>query len=503
MQVTETLSEGLRRGFAVTVPAATIEAAAQKKFADISKTLALPGFRPGRVPMNIVRKRFAGSVLAEVMQAELDRASGAVIEERGLRPAGQPRVSFAGEPPRPDSGVAADLSFSLEMDLLPEIAVPAFEQLAFERLHATPDPAKVDAALARMAKFWGKTSPIEDRGAESGDELTVDFTGTIGGLPFQGGAGSDVVIDVGGGGFIPGFAEALAGIRPGESREAEATFPADYAVADLAGRAAVFAVTAKKLESRELAAIDDALADRLGFGTLVEMREYFETQQQRELDGLARLRLKRQLLDALAERATFEAPPTLLETEFQAIWRHVEHERAHGHLDEEDRDKDEATLRAEYRAIAERRVRLGLLLAEIGRGAGVTVEEAELTQALRAELGRYPGREKEVVEHFRNTPGAYEQLRGPIFEEKTVDHILSRAQVTERQVTPAELEAAAADGGAGPLSPTATLAAPAAETTPETSSDPAPPAGLEPEAPAPMSASPADSGPASPPEEQA
>ncbi len=451
MQVTETLSEGLRRSFAVTVPAADIERQAQKKLADLSKTLRLPGFRPGKVPLNLVRKRYGGSVLAEVLQSELDRASDQVIQERGLRPAGQPRIALTGEAPKLETGEASDLSFSLDLDLLPEITVPDLAALALERLSAAPDPGRIDEALARIAAQQGSLEDIADRGADAGDRLVVDFVGRVDGIEFEGGSAKDVTIEVNGPGFIPGFTEQLEGLRPGESRTIQVTFPEGYGVAELAGKPAEFAIEAKALKRLVPAAVEDALGERLGFGNLAELREAVQGQMQRELDQLGRLRIKRQLLDALAERADFPAPQNLVEAEFAAIWQRVEADRAQGREDEEDRGKDEATLKAEYRAIADRRVRLGLLLSEIGRRNSIQVQQGELQAALRQEASRYPGQEMQVVEFFRKNPGAFEQLRGPIFEDKVVDFILGAAQVTVREVTPEALAEAAAEAGASEL----------------------------------------------------
>lgn len=451
MQVTETLSEGLRRAYAVTVPAAEIESKAETRLANLSKTLRLPGFRPGKVPLNLVRKRFGTSVLAEVMQAELDRAPGQVIEERGLRPAGQPRIALPEGVPGLESGTAADLAFTIELDVLPDIRVPELSEIALTRLSAAPEDAAIEASLAQVARGAATTEDVGDRGAAAGDRVVADFVGRSEGVAFPGGTGTDVPIDLGGNGFIPGFAEQLDGIRPGETRTIQVTFPAEYHAAELAGKPAEFEVTAKAVQRVVPAPLDDALGEKLGFGDLAELRDYVVQQSQRELDQLSRLRIKRDLLDALAAQSDFPAPQNLLEAEFNAIWQRVQAERAAGREDEEDRGKDEETLRAEYRAIAERRVRLGLLLSEIGRANNVQVTQQELNNALRAEVSRYPGQEAQVLEFFKKNPGAFEQLRGPIFEDKVVDHILGVAQVTERKVTREELVAAAADGGAGPL----------------------------------------------------
>ncbi len=272
----------------------------------------------------------------------------------------------------------------------------------------------------------------------------MDFVGTIDGVAFDGGTASDVNIEIGGTGFIPGFAEQLEGLAPGETRTIAVTFPADYQASELAGKAASFEVTAKALKRPVDAALDDALAKTLGFEGLEEVRGLIGRQVQQEYDQLSRLRIKRELLDALSEQADFAAPEGMVAAEFDAIWQRVEADRKEGRQDEEDEGKDEATLRADYRRIAERRVRLGLLLAEIGRSANIAVTQEEMARAMRAEAGRYPGQEQMVVDFFRKNPQAAETLRGPIFENKVVDYILDQAQVEERTVTPEELAEAPA-----------------------------------------------------------
>ena len=439
MQVTETLSDGLRRAFSVVVPAGEIEGKVATKLAEITRTIRLPGFRPGKVPVNLVRQRYGASVMAEVMQDAVNSAADLVVEERGLRPAGQPRISLAGEPDV-NAKKAADLAFNVEMEILPEITPPDLAALSLTRLRAEVDPALVEKSLQRLAAAHREMTPIDDdRGAEHGDVLTVDFAGSVDGVAFDGGAGQDAKVEIGGEGFIPGFSEGMAGMKPGEERDVAVTFPADYNAAELAGKPAVFKVTAKALARPGAAVLDDALAEKIGLETLDKLREFVTGQMQRELDQMSRLRVKRELLDVLAERADFPAPQNLTDAEFAAIWQRVEQDMASGQVDDEDRGKDTETLRAEYRAIADRRVRLGLLLSEIGRIAGVQVSQAELTQALRQEAARYPGQEMQVVEFFRKSPGAIEQLRGPIFEDKVVDYILEMAKVEDRVVSAEEL----------------------------------------------------------------
>ena len=450
MQVTETLSDGLRRAFSVVVPAAEIEGKVRTKLAEIGRTIKLPGFRPGKVPVNLVRQRYGASVMAEVMQDALNTAADQVVEERGLRPAGQPKIALAGEP-HIDGKAATDLAFSVEMELLPEITAPDLASLSLTRLRSEVAPEVIDKTLERLASQQREVVAIdEDRGAERGEILTVDFAGSVDGVPFEGGAGQDAKVEIGGEGFIPGFSEGMEGMKPGEERDVEVTFPAEYHAEALAGRAAVFHVTAKALGKPAEQPVDDALATKLGFESLDKLRETVVAQMQRELDQMSRMRIKRELLDVLAEKADFPAPQNLVEAEFGAIWQRVEQDLASGQVDDEDRGKDPETLKAEYRAIADRRVRLGLLLSEIGRAAGIQVSQAELTQALRTEAARYPGQEMQVVEFFRKTPQAIEQLRGPLFEDKVVDYILEMAKVEDRLVSPEELNLPPSDEAVAP-----------------------------------------------------
>jgi len=434
MQVTETLSDGLKRGYTVVVPAADIESKRAKRIAELGKTLRLPGFRPGKVPATVVKQRYGGAVTAEVLEESVNQATQQVLTERGLRSAGQPKVEVVSLEP------ANDLEFKVELELLPDIAIPDLSAITLTRLKAEPQAETIDRALSEIATRQRTLEDVEARPAAVGEILTVDFAGKVDGVAFQGGAGTDSDVEVGGQGFIPGFTEQLEGMSPGESRQINVTFPAEYGVADLAGKAATFDITAKKLKRANVPAIDEALAEKLGFeGGLDEVRQAIGGRVQREYDQMSRLRIKRQLLDALADRADFPVPQSMVEAEFAQIWQRVEADQKAGKLDDDDKDKDDDTLRTEYRAIAERRVRLGLLLSEIGRTNAIAVSADEMTRAMRAEAGRYPGQEQMVLDFFRKNPQAAEGLRAPIFEEKVIDFVLELAQITETLVSPEEL----------------------------------------------------------------
>ncbi len=440
MQVTETLSEGLMRGFTVVVPSTAIEDRRSAKLVEIGRQLKLPGFRPGKVPDKVVRQRFGTAVLAEVLEDSVNEATQQVLSDRGLRAATQPKVDVKSQIEPADA--ARDLEFTVEVELLPEIAPPDFASLALTRLKTEPDAAAIDKALADIAARQRKLETVEDvRPAVKGETLMVDYTGRVDDVAFPGGAGTDVDIEVGGPNFIPGFTEQLEGMSPGETKTIDVTFPEDYGTKDLAGKAAKFEIVAKALKTATPVAIDDALAETLGFDNLEDLRAAITRQMQREFDQISRMRIKRDLLDNLSKAADFPVPPSMVEGEFTQIWSRVEADIKAGRQDEEDKAKDEDTLKAEYRAIAERRVRLGLLLSEVGRSQGVQVTADEMTRAMRAEAAKYGEQANMVMEFFRKTPNAAEGLRGPIFEDKVVDYILDQATVEERTVTPEELSA--------------------------------------------------------------
>jgi trigger factor len=445
MQVTETLSEGLKRGFTVVVPSTDLEDRRTAKLAEISRSLKLPGFRPGKVPARVVRQRYGTAVMAEVLEDSVNQATQQVLSDRGLRAATQPKVDLVSLPEvtaaQAEDAAAKDLEFTVEVELLPDITPPDFATISLTRLKSEPAAEAIDKALAEIATRQRVLEPAEPRPAVKGETLTVDYTGRIEGTPFPGGTATDADIEVGGPNFIPGFTEQLEGMAPGETRTIDVTFPEDYGTRDLAGKAAQFEIVAKALKTARVPAIDDALAETLGFDTLEDVKGAISRQMQREFDQLSRMRIKRDLLDRLSKEADFPVPATMVDGEFNQIWQRLEADKTAGRLDDEDKGKDDETLKAEYRAIAERRVRLGLLLSEVGRAQGVQVTTEEMTRAMRAEASRYQGQEVQVLEFFRKNPQAAEQLRAPIFEDKVVDYILDQATVEDRTVTPEELAA--------------------------------------------------------------
>jgi len=436
MQVTETLSEGLKRGFTVVVSEPELAAKREKRLAELGKTIQLPGFRPGKVPQSIVVKRYGDAVAAEIMEAAVNEATDSLLTERNLRPATEPKLELI------KSGKDSDLEFTVALELLPDVTLPPLTDIELKKPVAVVADEAIENALKRIAEQRQSFVDVEEtRPAAVGEQLTVDFVGRIDGVAFDGGTANDVALTVAGSGFIPGFTEQVEGLTVGETKTITVTFPEDYGAKDLAGKAAEFEITAKKLAVVQVPAIDDELGKAVGLEGLDDLKTKVTEQITREYEGLTRLKLKRALLDVLAERADFPAPESLVEAEFGAIWSQLEAEKAAGRSDPEDAAKDEDTLKAEYRAIADRRVRLGLLVAELGRANEITVTEPELKRAMFSEAMRYGQQAMQVVEFFSKNPQQLERFRGPLFEDKVVDYVLSQVKTEDVTVTAEELAA--------------------------------------------------------------
>ena len=436
MQVTETLSDGLKRGFTVVVPEPELAAKREKRLAELARTMQLPGFRPGKVPMSMVRKRYGDAVSAEIVEGAVNDASDKLLAERGLRPAMQPKLEVT------KPGQSSDLEFTLELEVLPEVTIPDMSDIRLTKPVAEVSEEAVAEALQKLAEQRRSFVPVETpRPAAVGEQLTVDFIGRIEGEAFQGGTATDVAVIVSGEGFIPGFAEQMEGISPGETKKISVNFPEDYGAKALAGKQAEFEVTAKSLAVAQIPLLDEAFAKAMGLESIEDLQKKISEQIGREYEGMTRLKLKRSLLDVLAERAQFEVPVSLVEAEFSEIWRQLEQEKEAGRADPDDAAKDEETLKAEYRAIADRRVRLGLLVAEIGRANEINVTEQDLQRAMFNEAMKYREQAMQVLEFFKKNPQALERFRGPIFEDKVVDFLLGRVRLEEKSVSAEELAA--------------------------------------------------------------
>jgi trigger factor len=440
MQVTEVQSEGLKRQFQITVEASAIEAKVNARLNDLAKRVKLPGFRPGKVPPSVMKQRYGQSIMGEVLEETVNDVTNQAMTDRGLRPAMKPTVEIVSF----DQG--KDLQYKVDVEVLPEVSPTDFGQLQIERLQLEPTDQEVDTAVERIAAGNKKAAePAEARPVREGDLVTIDFAGTVDGKELPGMKGEDFRLEVGSKQFIPGFEEQLIGAAIGESREVKVTFPADYPAENLKGKEAVFQVAIKKLEEQSERPADDSLAKDLGLDSLDQLKGRVREQMTAEYRNLAKANLKRRVLDALAAAHDFAVPDGMVDLEFQAIWQQIERDREAGQLDPEDRDKSEEELRSEYRGIAERRVRLGLLLSEVGRRQNVEVTQDEINNAIMAEVRRFPGQEQQVMNFFRNNAQAVANVRAPIFEQKVIDWIVDQAKVTDRPVTLEEFNQIAED----------------------------------------------------------
>jgi trigger factor len=440
MQVTEVQSEGLKRQFNITVEASAIEDKVNARLSDLAKRVKLPGFRPGKVPPSVMRQRYGQSIIGEVLEETVNDVTNRAMTDRGLRPAMKPTVEIVSF----DQG--KDLHYKVDVEVLPEVKPTDFSQLEIERLGLEPTDAEVELALQRIASSNKKAAePAEARAVKEGDLVTINFAGTVDGKELPGMKGDDFRLEVGSKQFIPGFEEQLIGASVGDEREIKVTFPADYPAENIRGKDAVFQVTVKKLEEQQERTLDDALAKELGLDGVEQLKTRVREQMGAEYKNLARANLKRRVLDALAAAHDFPVPDGMVDLEFQAIWQQIERDRQAGQLDPEDKDKSEEELKTEYRGIAERRVRLGLLLSEVGRQQNVDVSQDEVNNAIMAEVRRFPGQEQQVMNYFRNNAQAVANVRAPIFEQKVIDWIVDQAKVTDRQVTMEEFNQIAED----------------------------------------------------------
>ncbi len=442
MEITETLSDGLKREFQIQVPAADLEARLTERLGELKDKVQLRGFRPGKVPMAHLRKIYGKAVMAETIEALIRELNAKVVTDHGLKLAMEPKVTIPNEETEVAKviGGQSDLAYTLAVEVLPKIELADFKGIKLERPVADLTDAQVSEALDRIAE---QNRPFAAKGeggkVEKGDRVVIDFTGTLEGVPFEGGTGGDVGVNVGSGAFIPGFEDQLIGMTAGETRQVKVTFPSNYTNEHLAGKDAEFKVTAKTVEAPGTVAVDDAFAKQLGLESLDKLKEAVKGRLQQEHAGLSRQRVKRQLLDKLDEMHKFALPPTLAEEEFKNVWNAVDSDLKAQGRSFADEGTTEEKAREEYRGIAERRVRLGLVLAEIGERNKIAVTDEEVTRAIVERARQVPGREQEVWEFYQKNPGALASIRAPIFEEKVVDFLLELATVSEKQVSREEL----------------------------------------------------------------
>lgn len=442
MQVTQTLSQGLKQEFKVVLPAGDLAAKLQSQLSELQAKAQIKGFRPGKAPVAHLKKLYGKSIMGDVLQAAVNEANRKIVEEHKLRIALEPKLDFPGGQEEVEKALEAqgDFSYVVTFETLPAIEIGGFDDIAIERPVAEVADADVEKALQSLAdRAQEFEARPESAKAETGDKLTIDFAGKLDGVAFEGGAGGDVDIVLGAGAFIPGFEDQLAGAGAGEQRLVKVRFPDDYSAAHLAGKDAEFDVTVKAVAAPKALGLDEDLAKKYGFESLSDMQNAVRGNLEADFAKASRDKLKRALLDALDGKYSFELPESLMEQEFGGIWGQYEAERQRAGKPLADEGKTEDEIRADFRKIAERRVRLGLVLAEVGQTAGVTVGDEDLTKALVERARMFPGQEKQVWDYYRNNEQALAQLRAPIYEERVVDHIAKLIKITDKTVSRDEL----------------------------------------------------------------
>ena len=440
MQVTETSTAGLKREYRVVVPATDLESKVNARLDDLKGRVQLRGFRPGKVPVAHLKRLYGKSAMAEVIEAAVREANDKIVTDRGFKLATEPKVVLPTEEGAVERVIAgtSDLSYTVEMEIVPPIVLADFKTLKLERLSAPVTDAEIDQALTALAEQNRPFNP-KTEGAEKGDRVTISFKGTMNGESFEGDSGDDVPIVIGSGQYLPGFEEHLVGLKAGDNRTFDLKFPENYPAAALAGKDATFAVTAKAVDAPGTITPDDEFAKSLGLESLTKLRDALRERIEREHTAASRQKVKRALLDQLDAAHKFDPPPTLVEEEFNNVWQTIENDLKQQGRTFADEGTTEEKARADYREIAERRVRLGLVLAEIGDKNNIKVTDDQLTQAIVAQARMMPGQEQRIWDYYRNNPGALAALRAPIFEDKVVDFLLELAEVTDKQVSRDEL----------------------------------------------------------------
>jgi len=442
MQVTETLTEGLKHEFQISVPASDLDAKADAKLVDLKGKVRLNGFRPGKVPVSHLKKVYGRSVMAETIDQTIRDTNTQIFTERGFRLATEPKITMPTEEKEVENILSgkSDLTYTVSIEVVPAIALADFKSFTVEKPIVDVTDADVDEAIKRIAD-QNRPYAAKDEGAkaETGDRVTISFKGSIDGVPFDGGTGENIQVVIGTGQFIPGFEEQLIGIGSGETRTLKVSFPKNYASEKLAGQPAEFETTATLIEAPQDTKIDDEFAKTLGLESLDKLKEAARARLTAEFAGATRQKVKRTLLDRLDEAHRFEAPPSLIEEEFNLMWNSIKAEMESSGKTFADEDTTEEAAKEEYHKIADRRVRLGLVLSEIGEKNKITVTEDEVSRAVIERARQMPGREKEVWDYYRNNANALAQLRAPIYEDKVVDFILELANVTEKKVSREDL----------------------------------------------------------------
>jgi trigger factor len=440
MQVTETVSDGLKRELKVTVARPEIEEKVDARLQEMKQRANIKGFRPGKVPVEHLRRLYGRSITTEVLQQTISETSQQALAEREERPAQQPQINL----PEDSEGVEnvisgdADLEYTMSFEVIPDMELADLSKFKLEKEVAEVDEEDIEKSVRQLLESSATYEP-KDGPAEDGDQVKVDFVGKIDGEPFEGGAAEDIAVVIGKNQFIPGFEEGLVGAKAGEERVVEVTFPQEYGAEHLAGKDAQFDVTVKEVGAPQLPEADDEFAKTMGFESMDKLREAIRDKLSKELEQASRTKVKRQLLDALEEAHDFELPASLVEQEFNELWQQTTQQMERSGKTFEDMETTEEAERERNQKLAERRVRLGLVLAEIGQRNNIEVSDEEMKRAMMDHARQYPGQEKQVIEFFQQNPNSLMELRGPIFEDKVVDYALAMAEVTEKTVSKDDL----------------------------------------------------------------
>ena len=442
MQVTETVSDGLKREFKVVVPATDLTSKADVKLGQLKDQVRINGFRPGKVPVAHLKRLYGRAVMAEMIENAVREANAQIVTERGFKLVRQPEVTLPTDQAAVEQVIEgkSDLAYTMAIEILPTIELADFKGIELERLNAEVTEPEIDEALAKIVE---QSRPFAAKGegakAENGDNVTIDFTGKMDGTPFQGGTGGDVTLHIGSGTFIPGFEEQIVGMAVGDQRTVKVTFPQVYPAAHLAGKDAEFDVTVKSIQAPQPVTLNDEFAKSVGLDSVAKLREMVKERLGREHTGMARQKVKRKLLDELDARHKFTPPPSLVEDEFNNVWKTILDDLQSRKRTFEEEDTTEEKAKEEYRGIAERRVRLGPVIAEIGEGNGTKETDDEISRAVMDRARQVPGREQEVWDFYRNNPEALASIRAPIFEDKVIDFILELAKINDKTVSREEL----------------------------------------------------------------
>ena len=436
MQVIETLAEGLKREIKVVIPAQDMQARMNERLAETKDKIRINGFRPGKVPVSHLKKMYGKSIMAELVNEIVRDQPSAILSERGEKSATQPEVAMTEDEAEADKilNAEADFEFTLSYEVIPTIELKPTTGISVIREVVEVGEDEINEQILKIAESARTYEPKKGKAAE-GDRVTMDYLGKVDGVPFDGGKDEDAQLVIGSNRFIPGFEEQLTGLKAGDEKVINVTFPTEYPAANLAGKDATFDITVKEVAAPADTEINDELAVKLGLESADRLKEVVRGQIESQYGSVTRQKVKRQILDQLDAIYQFETPQRLVEAEFENIWRQINTDLAQSGKTFDDEGTTEDKAREEYRTLAERRVRLGLVLSEIGEKAGIEVSEDEMQRALYDQLRQFPGQEKEILEFFRNTPGASANLRAPIFEEKVIDHLLSEVDVTDKTVT--------------------------------------------------------------------